>query len=96
MNNSDSLSLSDDTVVLPFGADYREVAVGSVVWLAQDEPFQLDCGTAIRNFPLAYRTYGTLNADKSNAIFICHGLTGDQYVAFSSSCRRLIMRAGSA
>lgn len=82
MNSSDSLTLSNSsTVVLPFGANYREVAVGSIVWLAQDKPFQLDCGTEIHNFPLAYRTYGTLNADKSNAIFICHGLTGDQYVA---------------
>lgn len=68
-------------VTLPFGANYRECAVGDVVWLAQDEPFQLACGMEIRNFPLAYKTYGTLNAEKSNAIFICHGLTGDQYVA---------------
>jgi homoserine O-acetyltransferase len=68
-------------VVLPFGSSYREGAVGDVVWLAQDKPFALDCGTEISNFPLAYKTYGTLNADKSNAIFICHGLTGDQYVA---------------
>lgn len=68
-------------VLLPFGPSYREVAMGDVVWLAQDTPFQLDCGVEISNFPIAYKTYGTLNADKSNAIVICHGLTGDQYVA---------------
>lgn len=68
-------------VVLPFGPSYREVPVGDVVWLAQDKPFRLDCGVYIRDFPIAYKTYGTLNADRSNAIVLCHGLTGDQYVA---------------
>lgn len=55
--------------------------MGDVVYLAQDKPFALDCGTEIRDFPIAYKTYGMLNAAKSNAIFICHGLTGDQYVS---------------
>ncbi len=41
----------------------------------------LDCGQALESFRLAYRTYGTLNAARSNAILICHALTGDQYVA---------------
>ena len=35
----------------------------------------------IADFPVAYQTYGELNADKSNAIFVCHALTGDQYLA---------------
>ena len=41
----------------------------------------LDCGQTIAPLVVAYRTYGTLNAAKSNAILICHALTGDQYVA---------------
>jgi len=41
----------------------------------------LDCGTALDGVMVAYRTYGALNAARSNAILICHALTGDQYVA---------------
>ena len=41
----------------------------------------LDCGMTIAPLAVAYRTYGTLNAARSNAILVCHALTGDQYVA---------------
>ncbi|MEO0793174.1 MAG: hypothetical protein AAFY27_11610, partial [Pseudomonadota bacterium] len=43
-------------------------------------PLKLDCGQALSPFEIAYQTYGALNADKSNAILICHALTGDQHV----------------
>jgi homoserine O-acetyltransferase len=45
------------------------------------EPLPLDCGVSLAPFTVAYQTYGTLNADKSNAILVCHALTGDQFVA---------------
>ncbi len=54
---------------------------GHRVELADDQPMPLDSGASIGPFTVAYQTYGTLNADKSNAILICHALTGDQYVA---------------
>ena len=41
----------------------------------------LDCGARLRRMTVAYRTYGTLNAARSNAVLVCHALTGDQYVA---------------
>lgn len=64
---------------MQFGAQYREVEIGKIIHLAKDVPMRLDSGAEIRDFPLAYQTYGTLNADKSNAILICQGLTADQY-----------------
>ncbi|HEV7455777.1 MAG TPA: homoserine O-acetyltransferase [Roseococcus sp.] len=42
---------------------------------------RLDSGQLIRPLRVAWRSYGTLNAERSNAILICHALTGDQYVA---------------
>ena len=46
-----------------------------------EEPLLLDCGQSLAPFSQAYQTYGELNADKSNAILVCHALTGDQHVA---------------
>jgi homoserine O-acetyltransferase len=45
------------------------------------EGMTLDCGTRLSRVTVAYRTYGTLNAARSNAVLVCHALTGDQYVA---------------
>ena len=45
-----------------------------------DKPLKLDAGVELSPFQIAYTTYGTLNADRSNAILICHALTGDQHV----------------
>lgn len=64
-----------------FGANYTPVEVGEVIILARDKPLVLETGVEVRDIPVAYQAYGTLNADKSNAILICHALTGDQYVA---------------
>jgi homoserine O-acetyltransferase len=49
--------------------------------ISLDQPLRLDCGISLAPFRLAYQTYGTLNAERSNAILVCHALTGDQYVA---------------
>ncbi len=54
---------------------------GTHVELATERPLRLDCGVELGPVTVAYRTYGTLNADRSNAIMVCHALTGDQFVA---------------
>jgi homoserine O-acetyltransferase/O-succinyltransferase len=46
-----------------------------------DDGIALECGTTLRRHTVAYRTYGALNAERSNAVLVCHALTGDQYVA---------------
>src|ERR1700739_568133 len=46
-----------------------------------DQPLPLDCGIDLAPFQICYQTYGELNAERSNAILICHALTGDQHVA---------------
>ncbi len=42
---------------------------------------KLESGDIINSFKLAFKTFGKLNTDKTNAILVCHALTGDQYVA---------------
>ena len=42
---------------------------------------KLASGSVLENFKLAFKTFGLLNKSKSNAILICHALTGDQYVS---------------
>ncbi len=46
-----------------------------------DSPLTLKCGAMLPQFDLVYETYGTLNADKSNAVLICHALSGTHHVA---------------
>ena len=46
-----------------------------------DSPLMLDCGQELPSYDIIYETYGTLNADKSNAILICHALSGDHHAA---------------
>jgi len=52
-----------------------------VMRFGADEPLMMDSGVALAPWQIAYQTYGTLNADRSNAVLICHALTGDQHVA---------------
>ncbi|MCF6253542.1 MAG: homoserine O-acetyltransferase [Thiomicrorhabdus sp.] len=62
-------------------SDHTKHPEGFSVTFPKDEPLTLDCGQSLSPYTIAYQTYGTLNAQKSNAIIICHALTGDQHVA---------------
>ncbi|HML20811.1 MAG TPA: homoserine O-acetyltransferase [Aggregatilinea sp.] len=65
---------------------YRRSRPGSVGIVKRqyaqfDTPLHLRSGETLEGFTLAYETYGTLNASHSNAILICHALSGDAHVA---------------
>ncbi|MBY0265808.1 MAG: homoserine O-acetyltransferase, partial [Burkholderiales bacterium] len=46
-----------------------------------DGPLPLRCGRTLDGFDLVYETYGTLNADRSNAVLVCHALNASHHVA---------------
>ncbi len=52
-----------------------------VAHFGDDRALQMDAGGRLGQWTVAYQTYGALNADKSNAVLVCHALTGDQHVA---------------
>ncbi len=52
-----------------------------VMRFGADRPLALDSGAALAPWQIAYQTYGKLDADRANAVLICHALTGDQHVA---------------
>src|SRR5215207_10937297 len=52
-----------------------------VARFSANEPLMLDAGIALAPWQIAYQTYGQLNAERSNAVLVCHALTGDQHVA---------------
>lgn len=45
------------------------------------EPLALDCGRVLPRYELTFETYGELNAEASNAVLICHALSGDHHAA---------------
>ena len=46
-----------------------------------DQPLTLQCRAELPGFELVYETYGELNAAKSNAVLVCHALSGDHHAA---------------
>jgi homoserine O-acetyltransferase/O-succinyltransferase len=52
-----------------------------LVKFGADKPLKLDAGVELSPFQVAYKTYGSLNPERTNAILVCHALTGDQHVA---------------
>jgi homoserine O-acetyltransferase/O-succinyltransferase len=52
-----------------------------VVRFGPDKPLKLDAGVELAPLQIAYKTYGRLNPERTNAVLICHALTGDQHVA---------------
>jgi len=60
------------------------------VTLGEIHPLQLSSGGTLSPFKIAYKSWGKLNSDKSNAILVCHALTGDQYARGKSQLIQMI------
>ena len=54
---------------------------GGVFRLPASQALALDSGLRLEGLEVAYRTFGTLNAERTNAVLVCHALTGDQHAA---------------
>ena len=51
------------------------------VLYGQDDPLVLQSGATLAPVEVAYETYGTLDPDQGNAVFVCHALSGDAHAA---------------
>jgi homoserine O-acetyltransferase len=58
-----------------------QAPIGHAMRYARGEALALESGRTLGPFTTAYMTYGALNAARSNAILVCHALSGDQFVA---------------
>ncbi len=63
------------------GTQQVDHPTSQVAVFGADKPLRLDSGVDLTPFQIAYQTYGALNAARSNAVLVCHALTGDQHVA---------------
>ena len=63
---------------------WMNIKLENIKKLDVTKPLKLECGKTIKNFPLAYETYGKLSDNKDNAILVFHALTGDQFVTGSN------------
>ncbi|MBS0321662.1 MAG: homoserine O-acetyltransferase [Proteobacteria bacterium] len=76
-----SISFSATTGGAGAGTDGRSVGVVVPRSAHFDAPLPLQCGRSLPSYDIAYETYGTLNADRSNAVLICHALNASHHVA---------------
>lgn len=77
-NESDTKTQEETT---SSSVNARPIITQSETKTFENTELKLESGATLSPFTIAYESYGTLNADKSNAILVCHALTGDQYAA---------------
>lgn len=75
--SSNTATQNTSNIAIPPGS----VGVVSPEYIGFDEPLQLVSGQVLPRYELAVETYGTLNADRSNAVLVCHALNASHHVA---------------
>lgn len=70
-------AMSTEAFIYPEGS----VGVATPQLLHVTEPLDLACGRTLNTYDVVYETYGTLNANASNAVLICHALSGHHHAA---------------
>ncbi|MBL6828030.1 MAG: homoserine O-acetyltransferase, partial [Opitutales bacterium] len=65
----------------PYLNQPKEIGLVKEETFVSETPFKLTNGACLDRIELRYECYGKLNAQKDNAIYICHALTGDHHVA---------------
>jgi homoserine O-acetyltransferase len=68
-------------MTMPDQIPANSVGVVSSSKLHFRDPLDLDCGVTLQEYDLVYECYGELNAERSNAVLICHALSGDHHAA---------------
>ena len=73
--------MADATTTLDLADRTREADTphSPAVRFGTDKPLRLDAGVDFAPLQIAYQTYGTLDAARTNAVLLCHALTGDQH-----------------
>ncbi|MBF0562942.1 MAG: homoserine O-acetyltransferase [Alphaproteobacteria bacterium] len=74
------MSLMNPSTLPAASAGADASLAGYSIDMGAERPLRLDCGVDLGPFTIAYQTHGRLNPEKSNAILICHALSGDQFV----------------
>jgi len=70
--------------------DSKSVGVVTPQYVHIDKPLQLKSGLVLDSYHLVYETYGQLNAARSNAVLICHALSGNiMWLVFMQIKRKL-------
>ena len=75
------MTITPREIVVPAKPTAGRALSSASVTFGAEAPLRLACQKLLTPFTVAYEAYGELNADKSNAILICHALTGDQHAA---------------
>jgi homoserine O-acetyltransferase len=81
IEQSAGTAVSGSAAALQKGAGQRSIGVVAPILLKFTEPLSLASGQTLASYELAVETYGVLNAERSNAVLVCHALNASHHVA---------------